>query len=436
MIRIKDFTEDGVLVADAAATRAQEPVAPSVNPGVDDRVDERLPADVRDLVSPPTQRKVRYGDPTTRFEDMIARAAVHLEERTDAQLIHDGRFLADPAMREHALYQYLERNGVLALPVIREALFEDTDTDLRVNLLWALEWLPSEQCRTFGLALTEDRDPRVREWARVFAWEMGWTDRDFRYARPFTHREGRTFDETIYLHIACNVYVRLSETNDQWGHLLVSPQMLKRVFGQALACNNMETRDDEVVVAKTLQGLNPDGSEHYESFLFRGFTELTDPHQGNFYFETQTRRPIFLSGKANDASWGVVPDVTVPFARQGQWFLNPDIQVRGRKAIEYVRGLFQGWNYVNLERLENIGGDFFFPGNSILSTLHHPEVGPLTNGFVRGRFKGKVVDWDNDGALDLNYLPAHATTRGEVDSDLDGVADEPGRHVSDWTRWQ
>jgi hypothetical protein len=436
MIRIKDFTADGVRVAEAAATRTQEPVAPSVNPGVDDNVDLRMPADVRDLVSPPAHRKVQYGDPTSRFEDMIARAAVHLEERSDAQLIHDGRFLADAAMREHALYQYLERNGVLALPVIREALFEDTDTDLRINLLWALEWLPSEQCRTFGLALMDDADSRVREWARVFAWEMGWTDRDFRYARPFTHHQGRTFDETIYLHIACNVYVRLSETNDQWGHLLVSPQMLKRVFGQALACNNMETRDDEVVVAKSLQGLNPDGSEHYESFLFRGFTELTDPHQGNFYFETQTKRPIFLSGKANDASWGVVPDVTVPFARQGQWFLNPDIQVRGRKAIEYVRGLFQGWNYVNLERLENIGGDFFFPGNSILSTLHHPEVGPRTNGFVRGRFKGKVVDWDGDGALDLNHLPAHATTRGEVDSDLDGVADEPGRHVSDWTRWQ
>jgi hypothetical protein len=34
--------------------------------------------------------------------------------------------------------------------------------------------------------------------------------------------------------------------------------------------------------------------------------------------------------------------------------------------------------------------------------------------------------------IDLNYLPSHATTRGEVDTNLDGVADEPGRHVSDW----
>lgn len=378
------------------------------------------------------QENLLYGDPTTRFEDMIARVSVNLEKRTDSELIRDGRNLPDPAFREHALYQYLARNGAEALPVIREAIFEDPDTDLRVNLLWALEWLHSEECKPIGVALLNAADHRVQEWARVFAWEMGWTDKDFRRAREFKHHEGRTFDQTIYLHITCNIYIKLGPSPDMWGHLLLSPQMLKKVFGQALACNNMQTRDDEVVVAKTLSGLNADGSKHHEAFLFRGFTELTNPLQGNFYFETQTKRPIFLSGKANDPSDGVVEDVTVPFARQGQWFLNDDIRVKGRKAIEYVRGLFQGWSYVNLERIENSGGDFFFPGNSILSTLHHPVVGPKTNGFVNGRFKGKVVDWDGDGVIDLNYLPAHATTKGEVDSNLDGTPDEPGRHVRDW----
>lgn len=375
-----------------------------------------------------------FGDPTTRFEDMIAQVSVNLERRTDEQLVYDARNLSDPAFREHALYQYLARNGAEALPVIRRALFEDPDTDLRINLLWALEWLQSEECRDLGVALINDRDHRVQEWARVFAWEMGWRPEDFRRPREFKHHEGRTFDETIYLHITCNIYIKLGPGNDMWGHLLISPQMLKRVFGQALACNNMETRDSEVVVAKTLAGLHEDGSNHHEAFLFKGFTELTNQSQGNFYFETQTKRPIFLSGKANDTSQGVIEDVTVPFARQGQWFLNDDITVRGRKAIEYVRGLFQGWSYVNLERIESSGGEFFFPGNSILSTLHHPVVGPLTNGFVNGRFKGKIVDWDGDGVIDLNYLPAHATTKGEIDSNLDGVADEPGRHVSEWRR--
>ena len=375
-----------------------------------------------------------YTDPTTRFEDMIARVSVNLERRTDEQLIHDGRRQQDPALREHALYQYLARNGVDALPVISDALFSDPDDDLRINLLWALEWLGRDECREICTSLLNDKTHRVREWARVFAWEMGWSAEDFRKPRPFKHIEGRTFDQTIYLHITCNIYIKLGPGNDMWGHLLMSPQMLKRVFGQALACNNLSTRDDEVVVAKTLCGLNADGSKHHESFLFRGFTELADPLQGNFYFETQTKRPIFLSGKANDVSQGVVEDVTVPFARQGQWFLNENIKVNDRMAIEYVRGLFQGWSYVNLERIENSGGEFFFPGNSILSTLHHPVVGAKTNGFVNGRFKGKVVDWDGDDILDLNYLPAHATVKGEVDSDCDGIPDEPGRHVSDWRK--
>ncbi len=375
-----------------------------------------------------------YTDPTTRFEDMIARVSVNLERRSDEQLIHEGRTHQDAGLREHALYQYLARNGADALPVITEALFSDPDADLRVNLLWALEWLGREECREICTSLLNDKTHRVREWARVFAWEMGWSKEDFRQPRPFKHIEGRTFDQTIYLHITCNIYIKLGPSNDMWGHLLISPQMLKRVFGQALACNNLSTRDDEVVVAKTLSGLNADGTNHHEAFLFRGFTELTDPTQGNFYFETQTDRPIFLSGKANDVSQGVVEHVTVPFARQGQWFLNENIKVNDRMAIEYVRGLFQGWSYVNLERIENSGGDFFFPGNSILSTLHHPVVGPKTNGFVNGRFKGKVVDWDGDDILDLNYLPAHATVKGEVDSNCDGIPDEPGRHVSDWRR--
>jgi len=99
-------------------------------------------------------------------------------------------------------------------------------------------------------------------------------------------------------------------------------------------------------------------------------------------------------------------------------------------VVEYVRGLFQGWAFVNLERIEKTDGQFLFPGNSVLSTLHHPVIGPLTNAFFTGSFKGKVLDWDGDGVLDLNYLPSYATVDGEVDSDLDGRPDVPGMTMS------
>lgn len=373
---------------------------------------------------------IRYGDPTTRFSESIQHAALTLESRSDEQLIRDGRTLSEPALREHALYQLLSRRREAALPTLKTALFEDTDTDLRINLLWALEWLESAECREIGLALMNDPDHRVQEWARVFAWEMGWTDKDFRRAREYRYYSGRTFDQTIYLHITCNLYIKLGEGTDMWGHILLSPQMLSRIYGQAKACPIIETRAKEIVISKTLQGLHEDGSEHYEAFLFRGFTEQMEPNQGNFYFETQTDRPFFLSGKANDASEGVVERVTVPFAREGQWFLNEHMEVKGQKAIEYVRGLFQGWAYVNLDRIARNGGEFLFPGNSVLSTLHHPIVGPKTNTFLNGRFKGKVVDWDGDGVVDLNYLPGNATAKGEIDSNNDGIPDIPGMTVS------
>ncbi|HJQ23877.1 MAG TPA: HEAT repeat domain-containing protein [Blastocatellia bacterium] len=372
---------------------------------------------------------LQTGGPVLRFRDSIRNVAISLDARTDEELVEESRRNPIPAFREQALYQILHRLGEKAIPSVQEALFNDPDPEVRINLLWALEDLDVEQSSKLALALLVDENSRVREWARVFCWEKGWVKQDFRQAKEARYYDGRTFDQTIYLHIKSDLYIKLTESNELWGHLIMSPQMLAYVYGQAYACPISRTREQELVIAKTLKGLHEDGSDHYESFLFRGFTERTARLSGNFYFETNTRRPFFVSGKADDLSEGVVADVQVPFAREGQWFLNENINVKGKKAIEYVRGLFQGWAYVNFERIQKSGGEYLFPGNSVLSTLHHPVVGKKTNTFIAGSFKGKVIDWDGDGVLDLNYLQAPATAGGEVDSDFDGIPDVPGMSV-------
>lgn len=369
------------------------------------------------------------GDPITRFADSMRGVVISLEMRSAEDLALDASVNPDPVMREHALYQLVDQNGVEAMPDVERALFNDPDPEVRINVLWLLESLDTERCAQIARALREDPSSRVREWARVFCWEKQWAPEDFRIAKEARSWEGRTFDETLFLHIKCDLYVRMAASNDIWGHILLSPRMLARVYGQAYACPITETREREIVVAKTLSGLHEDGSDHYESFLFRGFTERTAPYSGSFYFETHSPRPFYVSGKADDTSAGVIENVTIPFAREGQWFLNENLPLKGNFAIEYVRGLFQGWAYVNHERIQNSGGDFLFPGNSVLSTLHHPEVGALTNTFISGTFKGKVVDWDGDGVLDLNYLQSPATAKGEVDSNFDGIADIPGMTV-------
>jgi len=371
----------------------------------------------------------RKGEPIIRFCDGIGKVAISLETRTDEELEQDGRLHPDPVIREQALFNLIYRRGAKALPLVEAAVLNDPDTLLKINVLWAIEHMDSERVARVGVALLNDPNPRVREWARVFAWEKGWVNEDFRYKREAVHLKDRTFDQTIFLHIKCDLFIRLTETNELWGHLIMSPQMLARVYGQAYACPIARTRESQIVIAKTLKGLHEDGSDHYESFLFRGFTERTAIDSGNFYFETHTDRPFYRSGKADDLSEGVVEHVNVPFAREGQWFLNQNICLEHGSAIEYVRGLFQGWAYVNFERIQRQGGEFLFPGNSVLSTLHHPEVGRLTNTFLAGSFKGKVVDWNGDGVLDLNYLQSPATAMGEVDSNFDGIADVPGMAV-------
>lgn len=369
------------------------------------------------------------GEPILRFSDSMKGVAISLERRTDDELAHDGRNNPDPVLREHALYQLLTRRGTAALDVAEEALFQDPDPQLRINVLWLIETMDSERVARIGRALVRDPDPRVREWARVFCWEMRWTPEDFRTAREAKYYEGRTFDETLFLHIQCHLFVRLRPSNDLWGHISLSPQVLARVYGQALACPVMETREQRLVIAKTLSGLHDDGTDHYESFLFRGFTDRSTANSGKFYFEANAIRPFYKSGRADDTSEGVIENVPIPFAREGEWFLNSNLDIRDHAPIEYVRGMFQGWAFVNIDRVVENGGDLLYPGNSVLGTLHHPEVGPMTNTFLAGSFKGKVVDWDGDGVLDLNYLAAHATRNGEVDSNLDGIPDVPGRSM-------
>src|SRR5205085_4690119 len=120
----------------------------------------------------------------------------------------------------------------------------------------------------------KDADTEIAEWAKLFASELQVGDPAFD-SRSCRYTPGRTFDETIFLLIHCDLYIRLADNNQQWGKLSLAPQGLARVYGQAHACPNVETRERQLIIAKAIAGLHPDGSPHIENFLFRGFTERT-----------------------------------------------------------------------------------------------------------------------------------------------------------------
>jgi len=390
---------------------------------------QRLAFDVqsRSTASQADPRSVA-GDPAAWASDfgyVLDRISVRLDARSDDELICAALNHSDSMMREQAIYEYADRNLSDAIELLSEVARKDTDQSVRWDALWAIEKLGGVRGIQALRPFVKDSDPEVAEWAKLFVSELQTGDPAFD-RRDCAYTMGRTFDETIALLIHCDLYIRLDANNQRWGKLSLAPQGLARVFGAAHACPNVETRERQLVIAKCISGLHSDGSPHIDNYLFRGFTERTQPDRGNFYFESSVQRPYFISGRADDASKGV-QDATISFMRAGCWYLEPRFKIRGADAIRYVRGRFQGWGYLDPSRCIGMRlEEILLPGNAILSTLHDSVAGPLTNVFISGTFKGKLNDWDGDGNIDLNSRNVYSTTDGELDSNMDGIPDSPG----------
>ncbi|RUT02788.1 hypothetical protein DSM106972_057080 [Dulcicalothrix desertica PCC 7102] len=368
------------------------------------------------------------GDPAAWASDFgyaLDRISMRLDSRPSDVLRQDALSHPDPVMREQALYEYVDRNECDAIELLCQIVEHDSDRQVRWDALWAIEKLGGQNAVQALQKFCFDADPEIAEWSSLFISELQTGDPTFDN-RNCRYTPGRTFDETIFLLIHCDLYIRLDQKNQHWGKLSLAPQGLARVYGQAHACPNVETRERQLVIAKAISGLHADGSLHIDNYLFRGFTERTRADRGNFYFESQVQRPFYISGRADDPSMGF-RDALIGFARQGCWYLDNRFKIREADAIRYVRGRFQGWGYTNLEKLAGKSlEEIIQPGNGILSTLHDPVTGPLTNVFISGTFKGKLNDWDRDGYIDLNSRDVYATTEGEVDTNMDGIADVPG----------
>jgi hypothetical protein len=368
------------------------------------------------------------GDPAAWASDfgyVLDRVAVRLDTRASEELARVALTHPLPFMREQAFCEYADRAEEDAIELLSEVVEHDKDQNVRWDALWAIEKLGGRQAVPALRKFTRDANPEIAEWAGLFVSELLTGDPAFD-KRECRSTPNRTFDETINLLIHCDLYVRLDAENRFWGKLPLAPLSLARIYGDAHACPNVETRERQLVIAKTISGLHSDGSPHMDNYLFRGFTERTRSDRGNFYFESSVPRPFFVSGKADDASQGV-EDATIGFMRSGCWYLEPRFQIRGAPAIRYVRGRFQGWGYFNLENMiDKSIEEILRPGNAILSSLHGPVSGPLTNVFIAGTFKGKLNDWDQDGHIDLNSRNVFSTVNGELDSNMDGIPDKPG----------
>src|SRR5689334_10069507 len=215
------------------------------------------------------------GDPAAWSSDFgyaLDRVAIRLDNRSNAELRQQALEHPDPAMREQALYEYADRDQADAIELLTQAARADRNREVRWDALWAIEKLGGPQAIAALRGFLADSDPEIAEWAKLFISELQTGDPAFD-ARAGLYTPGRTFDETIYLLIHCDLYVRLDETNTHWGKISLAPQGLARIYGQAHACPNVSTRERQLIIAKTISGLHKDGSPHCDNYLFRGFTD-------------------------------------------------------------------------------------------------------------------------------------------------------------------
>ncbi|MFI2649005.1 HEAT repeat domain-containing protein [Micromonospora fulviviridis] len=403
---------------------------------------DALTADQRDALNfsyrttlPAMDPRFVAGDPAAWASDFgyaLNKVAVRLDNRTNQELRDAALNHPDAAMREQALFEYADRDLPDAIELLGQAVLHDPNREVRWDALWAIEKLGGAHAVATLSKFAKDTDPEIAEWSHLFRSELQTGDPAFD-GRAGQFTPGRTFDETIYLLIHCDLYVRLDDSNQHWGKISLAPQGLARIYGQAHACPNVATRERQLVIAKTIDGLHADGSPHCDNYLFRGFTDRTRRDRGNFFFESLVPRTFFKSGRADDPSEGT-RQANIGFARYGTWHLDPKFQIHDEAAIRYVRGRFQGWGHINLARVAGRSmEEILQPGNGVLSTLHDPEIGHMTNAFILGTFKGKLNDWDGDGVIDMNSRDVYSTVDGEIDMNQDGVADQPGLTCCDHT---
>jgi len=82
------------------------------------------------------------------------------------------------------------------------------------------------------------------------------------------YENDRTFDQTLPLQIAGFADVNVPGMG--WVQARLSPQWFSSILGRVLACTNSSSFMSDLVIEKELLNYHEDGSNHYETFMFRG----------------------------------------------------------------------------------------------------------------------------------------------------------------------
>ncbi|HEX6292814.1 MAG TPA: HEAT repeat domain-containing protein [Herpetosiphonaceae bacterium] len=374
-----------------------------------------------------------------RFGAPASAQLANFDQRSDAQLLQTAAEHTSALERERALWEYAHRNQAAALPVLAQHFKIETDASVRWNLLWLM--VKSADAAAVVPVLHDalnDPDREVRDWATLFLEELTGEQYPTIYNSLQYHNSGN-FDQTLPLQIAGFADVRLPGMG--WVQARLSPQWFASILGRVMACTNVESFMTDLVIEKEIVNYHEDGTPHYETFMFRGASYPVSETVTQHIYESNTMRPFYHSGKVKE---GVPVMTPVALARAaGTERLRPknlaniDISAadgeegaRGQRLreggiVRSVRGRFWGWAYTDLNRY--LASGTIEPGTVQLVSTADPVVGKMANTVIYGTFRGKLGDLNGDGTLDVNLIPCHGTLDGELDLNLDGIADSDPR---------
>ncbi|MEM9555985.1 MAG: PBS lyase [Acidobacteriota bacterium] len=385
-----------------------------------------------DRIYTASNRRLAFTDPAEYLDfgrPIAAPDAARFDNRSLKALEEASFSDATPLLRERALWELVDRQGAAAHDVVDRFMAEEQDRACRAHALWLLQKTANAETVTRLSGYFSDDDPEVAEWSRLLVEELTGEVQNWSLGRRAEVHEDRTFDQTLPLLIAGQTLI----TVPQLGRIKVtlSPLWFEQILGRVMACTNRATFDSTLVIEKALDDLHPDGSTHYEVFLFKGISYELEPNKlFEHHYESVQTRPFYPSGTVEV---GKSIPVAVPLARVAGTSIDNPIDPRacigeGARAdrmrdqgwVTTVRGRYSGWASVNLDTV--LETNFVPPGAVQLSNPTHPVAGPMTNAVLFGTFRGKISDHTGTGALDINTIPCHGTVDGEHDLHCDGAA--------------
>lgn len=370
-------------------------------------------------------------DPAERLEftTLPKENVARFDRRKDSELREEMFSHPSAVERERAAWELADRLGSESLATIHAFANTDASREVRESALWLLQKIAGNRARDHLAHFTADPDREIADWAHMLTREITGVTSPEMPVRKAKFNDNNVFDQTLPLKIAG--FARTLVPGMGWVQATLSPLWFEMLMGRVMACTCINTFGSDLIIEKRMKAFHLDGGDHYEIYKFRGVTFEPVDHLTHHIYEGISRHTFYTSGKVEDCINGeAIGDVIVSAARAAEpVMVTRPLQIDGSprarqvaaKAVESVRGRYYGFGYVSVPRLLN-NSMTLGPGEVQLTDVHHPVVGPLTNTFIWGTFKGKLADHSGDGILDLNTARCHATLQGALDYRLTGAA--------------